>query len=66
MQVTATEAKNGFDSLCAEAKHEPLFVEKASLAVRKKAFEADFSEWIAEQNTLVEKYGIPGADLRPW
>ena len=29
MQVTATEAKNRFGSLCAQAKREPVFVEKA-------------------------------------
>ena len=29
MRVTATEAKNRFGSLCAHAKREPVFVEKA-------------------------------------
>jgi PHD/YefM family antitoxin component YafN of YafNO toxin-antitoxin module len=29
MRVTATEAKNRFGSLCAQAKREPVFVEKA-------------------------------------
>ena len=29
MRVTATEAKNRFGSLCARAKHEPVFVEKS-------------------------------------
>jgi PHD/YefM family antitoxin component YafN of YafNO toxin-antitoxin module len=29
MRVTATEAKNRFGSLCAQAKREPIFVEKA-------------------------------------
>ena len=28
MQVTATEAKNRFGAICAQAKHEPVFVEK--------------------------------------
>lgn len=31
MRVTATEAKNRFGSLCAQAKREPVFVEKAGL-----------------------------------
>lgn len=89
MRVTATEAKNRFGSLCAQAKREPVFVEKAgqldtvilsaelyqalqarhdeaSLAARKKAFEAEFADWIAEQNARVEALGVPGADLRPW
>jgi prevent-host-death family protein len=89
MRVTATEAKNRFGSLCAQAKREPVFVEKAGqvdtviLSVeqyqalqanhekagrtaRKKAFEAEFSEWIADQKARFEEHGIPGADLRPW
>jgi prevent-host-death family protein len=89
MRVTATEAKNRFGSLCAQAKREPVFVEKAgqldtvilsaehyqalqthqvkaSRAARKKAFEAEFADWISAQNTRFEVHGIPGADLRPW
>ena len=89
MQITATEAKNRFGSICALAKREPVFVEKAGqidtvilsadqyrawqanqtsprLAARKKKFETEFGDWIAAQNTWVEKQGIPGADLRPW
>ena len=89
MRVTATEAKNRFGSLCAQAKREPVFVEKAgqidtvilsaeqyqalraaheksSRAARKKAFEAEFADWIAAQNARVDAQGIPGADLRPW
>ncbi len=89
MRVTATEAKNRFGSLCAQAKREPVFVEKAGQldtvilsaehyqalqagqdrarrAARKKAFEADFGEWIAAQNAHFDAHGIPGADLRPW
>lgn len=89
MRVTATEAKNRFGSLCAQAKREPVFVEKAghidtvilsveqyqalvtsreksSRAARKKAFEAEFGEWIAAENARVETHGIPGADMRPW
>ena len=89
MRVTATEAKNRFGSLCALAKREPVFVEKAgqldtvilsaeqylalkanqdkaSIAARKKAFEAEYGDWIAVQNALFDTHGIPGADLRPW
>jgi len=89
MRVTATEAKNRFGSLCAQAKREPVFVEKAGQidtvilsaeqyqvlqanqdkagrVSRKKAFEAEFGDWIAAQNDWVEAHGIPGADLRPW
>ena len=29
-------------------------------------FEAEFSDWIAAQNSWVEKNGIHGADLLPW
>lgn len=89
MRVTATEAKNRFGALCAQAKREPVFVEKAgqidtvilsaeqyqalqanrektSRAARKKAFEAEFGEWIETQNARFDTHGIPGADLRPW
>jgi len=89
MRVTATEAKNRFGSLCAQAKREPVFVEKAGQidtvilsaeqyetllgaqgksgrAARKKAFEAEFGDWIAAQNDRLDTQGIPGEDLRPW
>jgi PHD/YefM family antitoxin component YafN of YafNO toxin-antitoxin module len=89
MHVTATEAKNRFGSLCAQAKREAVFVEKtrlldtvilsaeryhalqsrnrqASLAARKKVFEAEFGDWIAAQNAHVEAHGIPSSDMRPW
>jgi len=89
MQINATEAKNSFGSICALAKHEPVFVEKlgqidtvmlsadhcralqanqinTSLTARKKKFKSEFGEWIAAQNSWVEKNGIPGLDLRPW
>lgn len=89
MRVTATEAKNRFGSLCAQAKRGPVFVEKsgqidtvilsaeqyqalqsshdkAGRAARKKAFEAEYGDWIADQNARFETHGIPGEDLRPW
>ena len=89
MRVTATEAKNRFGSLCAQAKREPVFVEKAgqidtvilsveqyqallahrekaTRAARRKAFEAEFGDWIQAQNARIETHGIPGSDLRPW
>jgi prevent-host-death family protein len=89
MRITATEAKNRFGSVCAQAKRGPVFVEKsgqvdtvilsveqyqalqshqgkAERAARRKAFEAEFGDWIAAQNAWVEAHGIPGADLRPW
>lgn len=89
MRVPATEAKNRFGSLCAQAKRVPVFVEKAGQvdtvilsaehdqallanhdkagrAARKKAFEAEFADWIAAQNARFETHGSPGSDLRPW
>lgn len=89
MRVTATEAKNRFGSLCAQAKREPVFVEKAgqidtvilsaehyqalqarqtepSLAARRRAFEAEFADWIGEEQARYEANGIPGSELRPW
>ncbi|MGE8452585.1 MAG: hypothetical protein ACN6OP_18585 [Pseudomonadales bacterium] len=44
-----------------QARHD-----QAGRAARKKAFEAEYGEWIAAQNARVEAHGIPGADLRPW
>ena len=38
----------------------------ADRATRKKAFEAEFGDWIAAQNARFEAHGLPGADLRPW
>jgi hypothetical protein len=70
MRVTATEAKNRFGSRCAQAKRGPLALRsnhnKAGRAARKKAFEAEYGDWIAAQNAWFETQGIPGADLRPW
>jgi prevent-host-death family protein len=89
MRVSATEAKNRFGSLCAQAKRGPVFVEKAgqldtviisaeqyqalqadkdkaTRKARRKAFEAEFGDWIAAQNAHFETHGVPGADLRPW
>ena len=40
--------------------------EKSTRAARKKAFDAEFGDWIAAQNARLETHGIPGADLRPW
>ena len=40
--------------------------DKTSRAARKKAFEAEFGDWIAAQNEWVEENDIPGADLLPW
>jgi hypothetical protein len=44
-----------------QARHD-----QAGRAARKKAFEAEYGEWIAAQNARVEAHGIPGGDLRPW
>jgi hypothetical protein len=40
--------------------------DKSSRATRRKAFEAEYGDWIATQNARLETHGIPGADLRPW
>ena len=40
--------------------------DKAGRAARKKAFEAEFGDWIAAQNARFETHGLPGADQRPW
>lgn len=89
MRVTATEAKNRFGSLCAQAKKEPVLVEKGGridtvilsaerfeellacqsageVSARRRAFEREFAEWIAQTNRAVEAEGIPLARQRPW
>lgn len=40
--------------------------EKKSLAQRKKEFNEKYKDWIAEQHRIVEEFGIPGEDMRPW
>jgi len=40
--------------------------QKKSMVQRKKEFNETYKDWIAEQNALIEKYGIPGEDMRPW
>ncbi len=88
MRISATEAKNRFGHVCANAKREPVFIEKAGRIdsvvlsasdyqallsqqtstplARKKAFEAEFGDWIAAQNAWVDAHGIPCEELRPW
>jgi len=39
---------------------------KSTRAARKKAFEAEFGDWIEAQNARFDALGIPGEDLRPW
>ena len=90
MQVTATEAKNRFGQICAQAKREPVFVEKAGrvdsviLSVQQydeimaqtrllehgsgagQKFYSQYKDWVDMQNALIEQYGIPGEEYRPW
>ena len=89
MQITATEAKNRFGYVCAQAKNEPVVIEKdgrpdsvivsyeayqtlklgankKSMAKRKKEFNTQYKDWIAEQNALVDKVGVFGEEFRPW
>ena len=40
--------------------------EKKSFAQRKREIEVTYKDWFAEQNALVEKYGIPLEEFRPW
>ena len=89
MQVTATEAKNRFGYLCAQAKAGPVIVEKDGRpdsvivsyedfqalkiaaekkkpAHRQKEFNEKYKEWFAEQNRIVEQYGVFGEEWRVW
>jgi prevent-host-death family protein len=35
-------------------------------ADQAKAFYEQFKDWVDMQNDLVEKFGIPGEEFRPW
>ena len=39
---------------------------KKSMAQRKREFNAEYKDWIAAQNELVEKHGVFGESFRPW
>lgn len=41
-------------------------VEKKSMAQRKKEFNERYKDWIAEQNRIIEEYGIFGEEHRIW
>lgn len=70
MQVT--EAKTRFGYVCAQAKAEPVFIEKDGridsviLAERQKAFDETHKAWVDEQNACFEKNGLWCDDLRVW
>ena len=89
MKVTATEAKNRFGDLCAQAKTAPVIVgkdgrpdsvivsyedfqalkiasEKKTPAHRQKEFNEKYKDWFAEQNRIVEQYGVFGEEWRVW
>jgi hypothetical protein len=40
--------------------------DKVQRTNHRKAFEAAFADWIAEQNDCLRAHGVPGAELRPW
>ncbi len=40
--------------------------QRKSMVQRKKEFNETYKDWIAQQNALIEKYGIPLAEFRPW
>ena len=41
-------------------------VQKKSMAQRKKEFNEKYGEWIAEQNRIVEEFGVFGEEYRVW
>jgi len=40
--------------------------QKKSMVQRKKEFNETYKDWIAQQNALIEKYGIPLEEFRLW
>ena len=66
MRVSATEAKNRFGSLCAQAKHEPVFEEKAgqidSVILSAEHYQAllahnDKAARVARKKAFEEEFG---------
>ena len=57
MQVTATEAKNRFGQICAQAKREPVFIEKGgrvdSVILSVEQFEA--LQALQQQKTMAQR-----------
>ena len=41
-------------------------VQKKTMAQRKKEFNEKYGEWIAEQNRIVEEFGVFGEEYRVW
>lgn len=41
-------------------------VQKKTLTQRKKEFNENYGEWIAEQNRIVEEIGVFGEEYRVW
>lgn len=39
--------------------------DKVGRTARRKAFEPEFSDWIADQNARLDMHGMPGPKLRP-
>jgi PHD/YefM family antitoxin component YafN of YafNO toxin-antitoxin module len=89
MQVTATQAKNRFGHICAQAKRAPVFIEKGgqvdsvvmsleqfralqqgaqspSSAQRRRVFNAQYRDWITEQDRHFEQHGLWCDSLVAW
>jgi prevent-host-death family protein len=68
MRVTATEAKNRFGSLCAQAKRGPVFVEKSgqldSVILSAETYQALQAH--QDQTTLAERKKAFESEFREW
>lgn len=68
MHITATEAKNRFGSVCAQAKREPVFVEKAGLVdtVILSVEHYQALQAAKHQSTLPERRAAFNAEFGAW
>jgi prevent-host-death family protein len=39
---------------------------RESAAQKKRRFYEQYKEWVDAQNRLIEQFGIPGEEYRPW
>lgn len=68
MPVFIEKAGRRHSVVISNERYEQLLQAEAgvSMAERKRRFSEQHKEWIAEQNRLVEKYGVFGEEYRPW
>lgn len=67
-QVARQQAEEKMRNLLMDGLNSPVGItlDKAVVTMRALQFKQRYGEWIAEQNRLVESYGIFGEEFRAW